>query len=172
MPELLIPEANPQWRWFVDERNGRVCLELAELGFIKTKLNIVNVLDVADVNRRFSVSDTDTYQYYRELLEKCYFWQEQQFSFVCLINAVAIKQFHKLLPAKNWYFVKNPMQPTAGFLFKVKSESDSCESVVLATDGDSVDIMLLDTLTINDNKQLAQFSAQRVAINRLFPLDN
>lgn len=170
MSEMLIPQASPDWRWFVDERQGRVCLDLAELGYVKTRLNLVNVLDVAGVNRHFSVADSDVYQFFREQLERCYFWQEQQFSFVCLINAVSIRQFHKLLPAKNWYFVKNDNPPSQGFLFRINTQAGSCEAVVINVDGDSADIMLLDELPVNDEKILPQFSAQRVALTRLFPI--
>lgn len=170
MSDVLIPDANPQWRWFVEEGFGRVCLDLGELGYFKSKLRVANVLDVAEVNRHFSVSDVETYQSLKEQFEGCYFWSEQAFSFVCLVNALAIKQFHKLLPAKNWYFVKNQHPVSNGFLFQVKSDVATCEAVVLGVDGESVDIMLLDELVINDHKNLAQFSAQRVAINRLFPL--
>lgn len=167
MPQQLIPVPNPQWRWFVDERQGRICLDLGELGFIKTKMTKANVLDVASVSRHFSVSDTQLYQDFRERFEHCYFWPEQEFVFVSLINAIAIKQFHKVLPAKNWYFVNSHSVNEPTFLMRLHSQSHHAEVVVLAVDGDHADIMLLDELIINENKKLGQFSTHRVALNRL-----
>lgn len=168
MTERLIPDVNPNWYWYVDDEKGTLYADLGELGKVQTSVTLKLLNDKCFKPSKFSVEDTRLYNVFIEKLERTELWPEQNFVFALVFNAIACSQFHKEVKSKNWYYLDNPLPQRPELLMCIKSKQDKAQVMLLAQEQQYVQVLLLNSLILDDTKTLPQFSLQKLSLNKLF----
>lgn len=167
---MSFPLPSPHWQWHIEPHEAFLCLSLGEQGTLKTGLNRKNIRDVSGNFGGFSVSDTEIYNHFYEKIENSALCQDLRFAFIILINSIAVKQFHKEIAAKNWYF--NPGAKVHMLqispLMSVETKQDVADVLVINVGEDFSSCMLLQDLQVNDTKTLSCFSLIKLGNERLF----
>lgn len=168
---MNLPEPSPLWQWHFDAEERWLCLSLDELGAMRTGIQRKNLRDKNFQFEAFSVSDTECYMVLVESLEQSHLATDPRFAFVTCINGVAAGQYHKEVAAKNWFFNESLSVPLVAenALASVQTQIQQCDVLITDTRDDFCNCLLLQSLSLNEDKSLTAFSLIKVSHNRLFP---
>lgn len=163
---MLTPSGT--WQWYWDQETDCLSVELDGGLCMVTAITSKTANHVINSALAFSLENTQVYYSAMEALDSfCPHLSKAQAVQISL-NACAIKQFHKPVGLKSWYFdeqSKVNQLPCAIASLKAVNKADV---LVLEEDVISSTCMLIgEKIVLAENKTVGQFSVLKVASNRL-----
>jgi cell division protein ZapC len=161
---MLQPKAD--WFWFTE--NQQLMLSMGTQWQCTTAYGAKHTVNLPHTDQLFSLHDTECYLRLAERLEHCRAnFSDAQINHI-LINGTAATLFHKPIAPKSWFFEPVGSCDTAHCLATVSNTFNQGLMLVLVQEDEMSTCMLIsESFTLTEQKQLNQFELIKMANNRL-----
>lgn len=157
-------QPSEQWRWFIHQDNV-LALDCEE-GVFVTPYKKAYLVNAVFAEPLFNVDDAAVYDSVIEFLNAYQCFSAGQLVQIAL-NVCAVKRFYKPVLPKDWLFYDNP-QGRFGYFAQMTTEAGSGRFLVVEQEGGFALCVLLDeSLALNGQLTMAQFSVVKVSVSKL-----
>lgn len=144
------------WNWYYGEEQSSLMLELNKDMVFRTGLPAKVLIESAFQSQAFSVEDAYWYELFQDTAVLLNLSVPRQAELV--LKAVSVKQFHKPVQPKSWFFDKQSEEyrPEEGEIVSLKNEYNEGQFMVVET-AESASIVVpisLDAFTLSSSKVL------------------